>query len=79
MSNNKMLKNNKFANCTRSELLSLWYGLKCIYDEGWDRTGTADNPLTSYKDAYCEESNMGLILVEQDLFRAIACEFFGEL
>lgn len=77
MSNNKMLKNNKFANCTRSELLSLWYGLKRIYAEGWDTTGTTDNPLTPYKDAYCEESNMGLILVEQDLLRAIACEFCG--
>lgn len=73
MSNNKMLKNNKFANCTRSELLSLWYGLKRIYAEGWE----ADNPLTPYKDAYCEESNMGLILVEEDLLKAIACEFCG--
>lgn len=74
MSNDKILKNNKFTNCTRSELLSLWYGLKQVYAKGWD---TADNPLIFYKDAYCEESNMGLILVERDLLIAIAYEFCG--
>ena len=63
MSNNKMLKNNKFANCTRSELVSLWYSLKRIYIEGWDVTGATDNPLTPYKNAYCEESHIGLALV----------------
>lgn len=74
MSNNKILKNNKFANCIRSELLSLWHNLERVYAEGWCAN---DNPLTPYKDAYCEESSMGLILVEQDLLRAIACEFCG--
>ena len=32
-----------------------------------------------YKNAYCEESHLGVLLVEQDLLRAIACEFLGEL
>ena len=74
MSNNKILKNNKFANCTRSELLSLQYGLKRVYTEGWD---TTDNPLNPYRDAYCEESNKRLIFVERDLLIAIAYEFCG--
>lgn len=74
MSNNEILKNNKFANCTRSELLFLWYGLKRFYVEGWCAD---DNPLTPYKNAYCKENSLGVTLVEQDLLRAIACEFCG--
>lgn len=75
MSNNKILKNNKFANCTRSELLSLWYGLKRFYAEG---LCADDNLFTFYKDAYCKEfSSIGVILCEQDLLRALACEFCG--
>lgn len=75
MSNNEILKSNKFANCTRSELLSLWSGLKRFYVEG---RCADDNPLTFYKDAYCKEFySMGVTLCEQDLLRAIACEFCG--
>lgn len=77
MSNDKILKNNKFANCTRSELLSLWCGLKQVYTKGWNTTDNTDNPLNPYKDAYCEESNTGLDFVERDLLIAIAYEFCG--
>ena len=69
-----ILQNNKFADCSREELAVLWWGLKSFYNEGWY---TADNPLTPYKNAYCEESHIGVVLVEQDLLRAIACEFCG--
>ena len=70
-----ILKNNKFAGCSKEELTILWQGLKRFYSEGWC---AADNPLTPYKNAYCEESHIGVFLVEQDLLKAIACEFFGE-
>lgn len=76
MDSHTILKNNKFAGCSREELEILWLGLKQFYTEGWY---TADNPLTPYKNAYCEESHMGLTFCEQDLLRAIACEFLGEL
>lgn len=76
MDSHTILKNNKFAGCSREELAILWLGLKKFYAEGWY---TEDNPLTPYKNAYCEESHIGVLLVEQDLLRAIACEFLGEL
>ena len=70
-----ILKNNKFADCSKEELAVLWSGLKRFYSDGYC---TADNPLTPYKNAYCEESHIGVLLVEQDLLRAIACEFLEE-
>ena len=73
MSNEIILTGNKFVNCTRSELLSLWYGFKRMCTEG---RATTDNPLTPYKDAYCKKSNIaGLLLTELDLLIAIAYEF----
>lgn len=69
-----ILKNNKFADCSKEELAILWWGLKRFYTEGWF---TADNPLVPYKNAYCEESHIGLALVEKDLLTAIAYKFCG--
>lgn len=76
MDSHPILKNNKFADCDREELAILWLGLKQVYAEGWY---APDNPLTPYKNAYCEDFHLGLAFVEQDLLRAIACEFLGEL
>lgn len=75
MTNKEILRGNKFANMTYDDLQLMWDGLKRFYEYGcfaWD------NPLRPYKQLYCEESPVGIMRVEQDLLRAIACKMFEE-
>mgnify|MGYP007000685604 CR=1 FL=1 len=74
MTTEKILENNKFKNCSTEELQTLWLGLKQFYSDGWC---SETNPITPYKNLYCAESPIGVVQVEQDLLRAIACKCFG--
>lgn len=68
----EILVGNKFADCNKAELEMLWENLKDYYQHGYF---ASDTLLSSYKELYCEESPIGIVRVEQDLLRAIACKF----
>ncbi len=70
----KFLENNVFTNCTRSELLWLWYHLKCYYELGWFKK---DSPLQEYHKFYVSSCSHPIKTMEHDLLIAIANEFCG--
>ncbi len=74
MSNKEILKNNKFADCNKESLERYWEELKNFYQNGWVSSDTA---LGKMRDAYCDEFPAGIIVMEQDLLRAIACSKFN--
>lgn len=72
MTDERILENNLFKDCSQEELRILWNGMKRFYEDGFF---AEDNPVTPYKNKYCERSNIGVIQTEQDLLRAIVVKF----
>lgn len=68
-----LLQNNKFANCSKEELETLWKGLIRFYDT--DKF-EGDNPITPYKEVYTADGIVGLVNME-DLLRKIVLTMFG--
>lgn len=73
MEKEKILANNLFANCSEKELSQYWDEMKEFYRDGWIQSNTA---LYKMRDAYCNKVPTGIVIMEQDLLRAIACMVF---
>ena len=73
MTNEKTLKGNKFADCTIEELHNYWNEMKDFYENGWI---SSDTLLGKMRDIYCKEFPAGIVIMEQDLMRAICCKVF---
>ena len=74
MTNEKILEGNKFADCTIEELHNYWNEMKdFFYNDGWI---SSDTPLGKMRDVYCNEFLTGVVVMEQDLMRAIVCKVF---
>lgn len=69
-----LLQNNKFANCSKEELETLWKGLIRFYDT--DKF-EEDNPITPYKEVYTADGIVGLVNMEWDLLRKIVLTMLG--
>ena len=75
MDKEKILHNNLFDSCTKEELSQYWDEMKTFYRDGWISSDTA---LGMMKDNYCNKYADGVVIMEQDLLRAIACVAFDE-
>ena len=75
MDKEKILQNNLFSDCSEEELRQYWDAMKEFYRDGWIAFGTK---LGDMRDKYCEMYPAGIVIMEQDLLRAIAIKMFEE-
>ena len=75
MDKEKILKGNLFSNCSEEELRQYWDQMKLFYRDGWIAFGTH---LGDMRDKYCEKYPAGIVIMEQDLLRAITVKMFEE-
>ena len=75
MDKEKILHNNFFASCSKEELGQYWDEMKQFYRDGWISSDTA---LGMMRDNYYNKYAAGVVIMEQDLLRAIACIAFEE-
>lgn len=75
MDKEKILQGNLFANCSEKELRLYWDEMKEFYRDGWIAFGTK---LSDMRDKYCEMYTTGIIIMEQDLLRAITVKMFDK-
>ena len=75
MDKKQILKGNLFSKCSKQELNQYWDQLKLFYREGWIAFGTK---LGDMRDKYCEIYPTGIIVMEQDLLRAITVKMFDK-
>ena len=75
MDNEKILKGNLFADCSEEELRQYWDEMKEFYRDGWIAFGTH---LGDMRDKYCDMYPAGIVIMEQDLLRAIAVKMFDK-
>ena len=75
MNKEKILHGNLFANCSEEELRLYWDEMKEFYRDGWIAFGTK---LGDMRDKYCEMYTTGIIVMEQDLLRAITVKMFDK-
>ena len=75
MDKEKILHNNLFASCSKKDLSQYWDEMKTFYRDGWISSDTA---LGMMRDNYCSKYAAGVVIMEQDLLRAIACVAFDE-
>ena len=73
MDKEKILQNNLFADCSEEELRQYWDEMKEFYRDGWIAFGTH---LGDMRDKYCEKYSAGIVIMEQDLLRAITVKMF---
>lgn len=73
MTNEEILKENEFANCTIEELHNYWEEMKDFYSCGSIDFNT---PLGKMRDIYCSKYPTGIVIMEQELMRAIVCKVF---
>lgn len=75
MDKEKILQNNLFADCSEEELRQYWDEMKEFYRDGWIAFGTH---LGDMRDKYCEKHPTGIVIMEQDLLRAITVKMFDK-
>lgn len=75
MDKEKILQNNLFSDCSEEELRRYWDEMKEFYRDSWIASGT---PLGDMRDKYCEKSPVGIVIMEQDLLRAITVKMFDK-
>ena len=75
MDKEKILQNNLFSDCSEEELRQYWDEMKEFYRDGWIAFGTH---LGDMRNKYCEKYPTGIVIMEQDLLRAIAIKMFEE-
>ena len=75
MDKEKILQGNLFANCSEEELRRYWDEMKEFYRDGWIAFGTH---LGDMRDKYCEKYPAGIVIMEQDLLRAITVKMFDK-
>ena len=75
MDKEKILKGNLFSDCSEEELRQYWDAMKEFYRDGWIAFGTK---LGDMRDKYCEIHPAGIVIMEQDLLRAIAIKMLEE-
>ena len=75
MEKEKILRGNLFSDCSEEELRQYWDAMKEFYRDGWITFGTK---LGDMRDKYCEISPAGIVIMEQDLLRAIAVKVFED-
>ena len=76
MDKKKILQGNLFADCSEEELRLYWDEMKEFYRDGWIAFGTK---LADMRDKYCEIYHpTGIIVMEQDLLRAITVKMFDK-
>ena len=75
MDKEKILQCNLFADCSEEELRQYWDEMKEFYRDGWISSDTA---LGMMRDNYCNKYVAGVVIMEQDLLRAIACVAFDD-
>lgn len=70
----RLLDRNLFVVCDNDELLELWEALRVFYSNGYI---PEDSPLEAYRQKYqsCNPIGLSLVVMEQDLLRAIAVRF----
>lgn len=74
ISNENILKNNHFANCSIEEIKVLWDNLRNYYSNGY----IAENsPLKSFQIQYLQEyeHGIGLIVMEKHLLTVMAVKY----
>ena len=75
MDKEKILKGNLFSDCSEEELRQYWDEMKEFYRNGWIAFGTR---LGNMRDKYCEKCPAGIVIMEQDLLRAITVKMFDK-
>ena len=75
MDKEKILQNNLFADCSEEELRQYWDEMKEFYRDGWIASWTT---LGEMRDKYCDMYPTGIVIMEQDLLRAIVIKMFEE-
>ena len=75
MDKEKILQCNLFADCSEEELRQYWDQMKEFYRDGWIASWTT---LGEMRDKYCDMYPAGIVIMEQDLLRAIAIKMFEE-
>ena len=75
MDKEKILQGNLFANCSEEELRLYWDEMKEFYRDDWIAFGAK---LGDMRDKYCEIYPTGIIVMEQDLLRAITVKMFDK-
>ena len=75
MDKEEILHNNFFASCSKEELGQYWDEMKQFYRDGWIAFGTH---LGDMRDKYCEKYPAGIVIMEQDLLRAITVKMFDK-
>ena len=73
MDKEEILNGNLFADCSEEELRQYWDEMKEFYRDGWIAFGTH---LGDIRDKYCEKYPAGIVIMEQDLLRAITVKMF---
>lgn len=68
-----ILYGNHFANLSDDELETVWEQMRFFYANGYTQDGTL---LDSMRKQYCSESPTGVVIMEQDFLRAVACRHF---
>lgn len=75
MDKEEILNGNLFADCSEEELRQYWDQMKLFYRDVWIASGTA---LGEMRDKYCDMYPAGIVIMEQDLLRAIAIKMFDK-
>ena len=75
MDKEKILRCNLFADCSEEELRRYWDEMKEFYRDGWIAFGTH---LGEMRYKYCDMYPAGIVIMEQDLLRAITVKMFEE-